>query len=139
MDLQEIRRKHLNPVQIWIENICIYVVQLLVSPSYIPKHIAFIMDGNRRFAKMLGEKAIYGHSIGFESMMRVLDWCLKLGVKEVTVYAFSLDNFQRSQEEVQGLMDLALTRFEDFTNVSLMLIIIEYKHAHVLINVLMLI
>ena len=72
----------------------------------IPKHVAFIMDGNRRFARRRGQKSMYGHSAGFAALQNMLSWCLDLGVEEVSVYAFSIENFRRSTEEVQGLMDL---------------------------------
>lgn len=52
-----------------------------------------------------------GHVLGFEKLAETLDWCLQLGIKEVTVYAFSVDNFKRSKEEVEGLMELARQKF----------------------------
>ncbi|XP_059654151.1 dehydrodolichyl diphosphate synthase CPT3-like [Cornus florida] len=88
---------------------CIYSV-LSVGP--IPNHIAFIMDGNRRYAKgrNMGEGA--GHNVGFLALMSVLRFCYELGVKYVTVYAFSIDNFKRRPEEVETLMDLMLEKIE---------------------------
>ncbi|KAF5011948.1 hypothetical protein F66182_15303, partial [Fusarium sp. NRRL 66182] len=73
----------------------------------IPQHIAFVMDGNRRFAKSHGIETIEGHHLGFEALARILEVCYKSGVKVVTIYAFSIENFNRSQFEVNGLMDMA--------------------------------
>ena len=65
------------------------------------------MDGNRRFAKKMHYgRAFQGHVLGFEKLKETLHWCLDLGVTEVTVYAFSIENFKRSKEEVDGLMEL---------------------------------
>ncbi|EED24365.1 prenyltransferase, putative [Talaromyces stipitatus ATCC 10500] len=73
----------------------------------IPQHIAFVMDGNRRFARSHGIETIEGHHLGFEALARILEVCYKSGVKVVTIYAFSIENFNRSQFEVNGLMDMA--------------------------------
>ncbi|KAL6729253.1 hypothetical protein Aduo_000326 [Ancylostoma duodenale] len=70
------------------------------------------MDGNRRFARThhLGH-VIHGHEKGFQQLAKILEWCQDLGVREVTVYAFSIENFKRSSEEVNGLMKLAEEKF----------------------------
>ncbi|KAJ3101286.1 hypothetical protein HDU97_001526 [Phlyctochytrium planicorne] len=72
------------------------------------------MDGNRRFAKCRGLVVQKGHQEGFSKLENTLDWCLRLGVKVVTVYAFSTENFNRNPTEVQLLMDLAKEKFEEF-------------------------
>ena len=72
----------------------------------IPKHVAIIMDGNRRFAKDLGLKPEVGHQIGKEKIVEVLEWCLELGIKNLTIYAFSTENFNRSSDEVKTLMNI---------------------------------
>jgi len=72
----------------------------------IPKHIAIIMDGNRRFAKELGLSWEAGHIFGKEKIEEVLDWCFELGVRILTIYAFSTENFSRSENEVRTLMQL---------------------------------
>ncbi|XP_066494523.1 dehydrodolichyl diphosphate synthase complex subunit DHDDS isoform X3 [Tiliqua scincoides] len=77
----------------------------------MPRHIAFIMDGNRRFAEKQKVKKLEGHSQGFAKLTETLQWCLSLGIREVTVYAFSIENFKRSKEEVDGLMELARQKF----------------------------
>mmetsp|Transcript_14507 Transcript_14507/g.28070 ORF Transcript_14507/g.28070 Transcript_14507/m.28070 type:complete len:301 (+) Transcript_14507:142-1044(+) len=84
----------------------------------VPQHVAFIMDGNRRFAKRRGQPGSAGHMSGYSSLLRVLEWCMQLGVHEVTVYAFSIENFKRSQEEVDALMQLAREKFSQFLDSS---------------------
>lgn len=72
----------------------------------MPKHIAFIMDGNRRYAKFRSIQEGTGHRVGFSALMSNLLYCYEMGVKYITVYAFSIDNFKRDPSEVQTLMDL---------------------------------
>lgn len=91
----------------FFQKFCVNVIKC----GPVPKHIAFIMDGNRRFAKKTNVERIEGHSKGFDKLAECLQWCLELGVKEVTVYAFSIENFKRSQDEVDKLMDLATKKF----------------------------
>ena len=71
-----------------------------------PNHIAIIMDGNGRWAKKQGQERLYGHSIGVESVREALNASKKLGVKYLTLYAFSTENWNRPKEEVDGLMNL---------------------------------
>ncbi|KAI0181805.1 Undecaprenyl diphosphate synthase [Hypoxylon sp. FL1284] len=78
----------------------------------IPLHVAFEMDGNRRFAKNHKIETIEGHHLGFEALARVLEICYKCGVKVVTVYAFSIENFNRPKHEVKGLMAMAKVKLE---------------------------
>jgi len=92
----------------WWESLC---VKLLRCGS-IPKHVAFIMDGNRRYAERLGVDKIQGHSQGFDKLAQTLQWCHDLGITEVTVYAFSIENFKRPQPEVDELLKLAQEKFE---------------------------
>lgn len=82
---------------------CVFTT-LSVGP--IPNHLAFIMDGNRRYAKKHNLKEGAGHNAGFSALMSLLQYCYELGVQYVTVYAFSIDNFKRRPEEVESLMDL---------------------------------
>lgn len=84
----------------------------VIKAGQIPKHVAIIMDGNRRFAKKVKCERSKGHEKGFEKLTEVLEWCFDLGIPEVTVYAFSIENFKRSQEEVDGLMELARQKFD---------------------------
>ncbi|KRY90087.1 Dehydrodolichyl diphosphate synthase [Trichinella pseudospiralis] len=77
----------------------------------IPQHIAFIMDGNRRFATKLGMEATSGHEYGYETLMKTLQWCREVGIREVTVFALSIENFKRSEAELNALMNLARMKF----------------------------
>ena len=72
----------------------------------VPKHVAVIMDGNRRFAKELGLNSNAGHIFGKNKLEQLLEWCFEIGIKNLTVYAFSTENFQRDSSEVQTLMQL---------------------------------
>ncbi|XP_058055419.1 dehydrodolichyl diphosphate synthase complex subunit DHDDS [Anopheles bellator] len=78
----------------------------------IPAHVAFIMDGNRRYAKKANIAKAEGHSAGFEKLSETLQWCQEVGIAEVTVYAFSIENFKRTKDEVDALMDLARVKFQ---------------------------
>ena len=83
-----------------------------VRAGHIPQHIGIIMDGNRRYAKEFLDSDIdEGHRLGEKKIESVMDWCLDLGVKYVTLYAFSSENFKRDREEVDFLMDLAESSF----------------------------
>ncbi|XP_028615679.1 dehydrodolichyl diphosphate synthase complex subunit DHDDS isoform X3 [Grammomys surdaster] len=83
----------------------------IIKAGPVPKHIAFIMDGNRRYAKKCQVERQEGHAQGFNKLAETLRWCLNLGILEVTVYAFSIENFKRSKSEVDGLLDLARQKF----------------------------
>ena len=72
----------------------------------VPKHIAIIMDGNGRWAKNRGLPRTAGHAAGAEAFRRIANYCRTLGVKYLTVYAFSTENWKRSEEEVGGIMRL---------------------------------
>ncbi|KAB0793330.1 hypothetical protein PPYR_12950 [Photinus pyralis] len=95
-----------NPLSIF-QKFCINVLKC----GPIPQHVAFIMDGNRRYAKQQRLDKQVGHSRGFDKLTETLQWCLELGIREVTMYAFSIENFNRSQEEVDALMDLAREKY----------------------------
>ncbi|XP_010514797.1 PREDICTED: dehydrodolichyl diphosphate synthase 6-like [Camelina sativa] len=84
----------------------------IISMGPIPNHLAFIMDGNRRYAKKCGLEEGSGHKAGFSALMLMLQYCYELGIQYVTIYAFSIDNFRRQPEEVQSLMDLMLEKIK---------------------------
>ncbi len=69
------------------------------------------MDGNRRFAGQLGKTRSFGHAMGAEVTEKVIEWCYEIGVKQLTLYALSTENFQRSEEEVDGLFNLINQKF----------------------------
>jgi undecaprenyl diphosphate synthase len=70
----------------------------------IPKHVAIIMDGNGRWARARGLPRLAGHRAGTENIRRILEGCVEYGVKILTIYAFSTENWQRPEDEVRGLM-----------------------------------
>jgi len=82
------------------------IVLGILAAGPIPKHVAFVMDGNRRYARRNNKNVQQGHSEGFVALKRVLDICFRLRVKCVTVYAFSIENFKRPKDEVDALMIL---------------------------------
>jgi undecaprenyl diphosphate synthase len=79
----------------------------------IPKHIAIIMDGNGRWAKEKGKLRVEGHKKGAENIEKIIDYSIKLGVKYLTVYAFSTENWKRPEVEVKALMKLFAKYLED--------------------------
>ena len=84
-----------------------------LKPEKMPKHVAIIMDGNRRYSKLQGNiDVIKGHEIGVDTLEKVLDWSIELGIEIITVYAFSTENFNRPAHEVEGLMNLFVTNFK---------------------------
>lgn len=84
-----------------------------LKPDKMPKHVAIIMDGNRRYSKLQGNiDVIKGHEIGVDTLEKVLDWTIELGIEIVTAYAFSTENFNRPPEEVEGLMNLFVKNFK---------------------------
>ena len=81
----------------------------------LPKHIAIIMDGNRRWAKQRGKIASFGHKEGEKTLEKIVRYAKTVGVKNITVYAFSTENWKRSEEEVSWLMTLLRNYLDDYT------------------------
>ncbi|QLG61517.1 polyprenyl diphosphate synthase [Halorarum salinum] len=81
-----------------------------------PEHVAIIQDGNRRYAREHGGDAPDGHRAGADTTERVLDWCADLGVEELTLYAFSTENFERPEEELEPLFDLLESKLREFAD-----------------------
>lgn len=79
----------------------------------IPAHIAIIMDGNGRWATERGKERSYGHQAGVDTVRRITSECTRLGVKYLTLYTFSTENWNRPADEVAALMGLVLTSLED--------------------------
>ena len=82
----------------------------------VPDHVAVIQDGNRRYARERGADAPEGHRAGADTTERVLDWCADLGVSELTLYAFSTENFERPDEELEPLFDLLEHKLREFAD-----------------------
>lgn len=72
----------------------------------VPNHVAIIMDGNGRWAKEKNKPRVFGHKAGAETLRKIMEYSRKIGVKYLTVYAFSTENWKRSKEEVDALMFL---------------------------------
>ncbi|XP_026805139.1 dehydrodolichyl diphosphate synthase complex subunit DHDDS-like [Rhopalosiphum maidis] len=85
----------------WTHRFCAQVL----SYGEIPKHIAFILDGNRRYSKKNCISMQQSYAKGFDKIFETIQWCLHLGIKEVTVNMSSLNNFKRTQEEIDALFD----------------------------------
>ncbi|HEY4156387.1 MAG TPA: isoprenyl transferase, partial [Puia sp.] len=77
-----------------------------LDPVRLPTHIAIIMDGNGRWAKVQGQDRLFGHYHGVESVREVVEGCAELGIGYLTLYAFSTENWDRPPGEVSGLMEL---------------------------------
>ncbi len=84
----------------------------------IPKHVGIILDGNRRFAKKLMKEPWKGHEFGAEKVSKLFDWCKEVGVEEMTLYAFSMQNFNRPKLEFNYLMKVFKDVFNDKKNMD---------------------
>ncbi|PIA56837.1 hypothetical protein AQUCO_00700884v1 [Aquilegia coerulea] len=113
MNLNTIRVQEFLAICVNFIRTCIF---RMLAEGPIPFHIAFIMDGNRRFARKQNLKEGAGHRVGFLALLAVLKYCSELGVKFVTVYAFSIDNFKRRPEEVQYVMALLEEKAKEILN-----------------------
>ncbi len=82
-----------------------------VKNGVTPEHIAIILDGNRRWANGKELTLGVGHEKGAETVEQLLDWCLKLDVKFITLYTFSTENFARNSEEIEEIMRIAQEKF----------------------------
>ncbi len=89
----------------------VYAKRLRKSLTHIPNHVAIIQDGNRRYARARGKDTGYGHRLGADTTERVLDWMGELGIRHVTFFAFSTENFRRPEEEKEELHQLFMEKF----------------------------
>ena len=83
--------------------------------NYMPKHIAIIMDGNRRWAKAKGKPASFGHKEGAKTLEKIVRYANKIGIEYITVYAFSTENWKRAEDEVKSLMLLLQSYLDDYS------------------------
>jgi len=88
----------------------------LIDLNNLPKHIAVIMDGNGRWAKKQGAKRIFGHRNAVEAVRQITESCAELGIKHLTLYAFSTENWSRPKAEVRGLMELLVSTIKKETS-----------------------
>lgn len=86
-----------------------------IDKTRLPKHVAIIMDGNGRWAKQRGKERTYGHHAGAETVHKIIEEAARLGVKFLTLYTFSTENWNRPQEEIAALMSLLLESIEEET------------------------
>ena len=84
-----------------------------IDMKRVPQHIAIIMDGNGRWANERGKERSYGHQAGVEAVRRITSECVSLGVKYLTLYTFSTENWNRPSDEIAALMGLVLSSVED--------------------------
>jgi tritrans,polycis-undecaprenyl-diphosphate synthase [geranylgeranyl-diphosphate specific] len=89
----------------------LYERHLLMQFAHIPTHIAIIQDGNRRFAKEMGIDTAKGHRAGADKTEEMLDWAHELGIRYITIYSFSTENFNREQDEIRDLFLLFKEKF----------------------------
>lgn len=87
-----------------------------VEPEKMPVHIAFIMDGNGRWAKKRGMPRTFGHTEGARNFRRIMRYCKDIGVKCISFYAFSTENWKRPENEVNALMNIFRTYLDDVRN-----------------------
>jgi len=87
----------------------------LIDLNNLPKHIAVIMDGNGRWAKKQGAKRIFGHRNAIEAIRQTTESCAELGIKHLTLYAFSTENWNRPKAGVKGLMELLVSTIKKET------------------------
>lgn len=99
----------------WIYGLLTQIILSILAAGPMPKHICFVMDGNRRYARSHAKRVQEGHTQGFYALHRILDVCLQLNIRCVSVYAFAIENFKRPEEEVTALMDLAKTKLIEMT------------------------
>jgi tritrans,polycis-undecaprenyl-diphosphate synthase [geranylgeranyl-diphosphate specific] len=104
----------MNPLQKILYRLYERRLEKLVKSRKRPRHLAIILDGNRRWAEELRLSANEGHRKGFENVVRVIRWAQDLDIRELTVFAFSTENFERDRDEVEGLMDLLVEACEEF-------------------------
>ena len=98
----------------------------IIDSENLPKHIAFICDGNRRWARNRGLPQFYGHKEGVEAIKRVINKGAEIGIKNMTFFCFSTENFDRKKEEVEYLFNL----LRDMKGLKTNLIEIGYKFHH---------
>ena len=80
----------------------------------VPTHVAIILDGNGRWAQARGMTRSQGHEYGFENLKKISEYVFDSGIKVLSVYAFSTENFKRSKAEVDFLMNLFVSKFEEY-------------------------
>lgn len=101
-----------------------------VLEKKVPTHIALILDGNRRFAQSIGLDVSKGHEYGIARVHDLLDWSFKLGIRNITIFAFSMENFERAPHEVEVLLELLIRECQNLVDHPLI------KSNHVRVKVI---
>lgn len=102
-----------SPV-VWLNNFTRKAIANMLATGTVPEHVALIMDGNRRYAKTNGLPTQGGHEAGSATLLEIVDVSLQLGIRHLSIYAFSIENFNRSKEEVDLLFSLLVERLDTF-------------------------
>ena len=84
-----------------------------VASGTVPRHVAVIMDGNRRYSGRIKKATNFGHARGADTTEKVIDWSWEIGIEQLTIYAFSTENFNRSEDETENLFDLIGLKFDE--------------------------
>ena len=84
-----------------------------INNSKVPNHVAVIMDGNGRWAKKIGKERFFGHNSGVSSVRDTIEACIDLGINNLTLYVFSMENWKRPESEVKALMHLLFSSIDD--------------------------
>jgi len=84
-----------------------------LSATEAPQHVAVVQDGNRRYARSKGDDPTEGHEAGAETTENVLDWAYEAGIEELTLYAFSTENFERDDDELERLFDIIAEKLNE--------------------------
>jgi len=84
-----------------------------INRSKVPNHVAVIMDGNGRWAKKIGKERFFGHNSGVSSVRDTIEACIDLGINNLTLYVFSMENWKRPESEVKALMHLLFSSIDD--------------------------
>jgi tritrans,polycis-undecaprenyl-diphosphate synthase [geranylgeranyl-diphosphate specific] len=92
------------------------LIKLDIPKEKMPHHIAIILDGNRRLAKRLGLDPWKGHELGIKKVEKLLEWCYQLEIRELTLYAFSMQNFNRPKAEFDFLMNIFISACKNLLN-----------------------
>lgn len=105
-----------GPVKRWIYRSYEHGLVREIRGAPVPGHVGFILDGNRRHAKSLGRLPWEGHRLGSDTVEALVEWGREIGVRTMTLYAFSTENFSRAAEEVETLMALFAHRLTDLAS-----------------------
>jgi len=103
-----------NPITNWANTIFQDIVVNILKSGPVPNHVAFIMDGNRRYARAKGMETFKGHEAGSASLASIIEACHKLNIEFVTIYAFSIENFNRSPDEVEKIFEILVEKLNTF-------------------------